>query len=244
MKMPVALSFCLFVFAPSLVFSESIKSGTWQAQSPSHQVHLLELYTSQGCSSCPPADRWLLALAHEYPSFDTVIPLAFHVTYWDQLGWRDAFAQPAFDSRQRALARRENIGVYTPGMFLNGGEYRQWRYRASLPKTPEVGVLSFRGRDGGVTEFQFQPVASSPEHYLLHTAFLSRKASTEVSRGENRGRRLQEGHIVRSYRQFRMGCAPGCTLQTELAAPQGSNVLVAWVTDATGRNVQATGSYL
>lgn len=73
-------------------------------ESPPHAVALVELYTSEGCSSCPRADRWLSRLLREGPGVDHVVPLAFHVDYWDRLGWKDRFASARFTERQYALA--------------------------------------------------------------------------------------------------------------------------------------------
>src|SRR3954447_25677509 len=87
------------------------------AVSPPHKVALLELYTSEGCSSCPPADRWLNQL--KLPR-DQLIPLALHVDYWDSLGWPDPFAQRLFSERQERLGRNP----YTPESVLDGREFR------------------------------------------------------------------------------------------------------------------------
>ena len=212
-------------------------TGTWHASSPHEQVHVLELYTSQGCSSCPPADQWLLDLAAKYPDFQTVIPLAFHVTYWDRLGWRDRYAHKSFDARQRALSRRENTGVYTPGMFLNGKEWRGWRRSPPFPRSDVVGVLAFNGGGGSETHFSFTPANEVGASLQLHTAFLQKSVETAVHRGENRGRILSEGYIVQLYRTFRMPCANTCTVSAPLTAPETSDVLVAWLTDAEGNPV-------
>lgn len=214
----------------------------WTAQSPTYQAHLIELYTSQGCSSCPPADAWLLEMAEQDPHFRRVVPVAFHVSYWNSLGWLDAYAHPSFDLRQRELARRGLTGVYTPGMFLNGVEWRQWRRGSYLPRPAEVGQLSFAGQDKGVTTFRFDAHNAVGENVVLHTAFLTRHARTQVTRGENRGRELQEGHIVRAYRSFNMPCGDLCQVEAELEAPLDSNVLVAWLTDPKGEYLQATGT--
>src|SRR2546428_13858931 len=91
--------------------------------SPPHAVALVELYTSEGCDSCPAADRWLGGLGRGSTSVDSVVPLALHVDYWDRLGWKDRFASARFSERQGALASRGGSRiVYTPGVFLNLGE--------------------------------------------------------------------------------------------------------------------------
>jgi hypothetical protein len=97
----------------------SAHAATCTATSGPARASLLELYTSEGCSSCPPADRWL----SQMPPRRDVVPLAFHVDYWDRLGWKDRFAQAAFSQRQRA--RNRGAGwVYTPQVMLDGAERR------------------------------------------------------------------------------------------------------------------------
>ena len=96
-------------------------------ESPAHRVALVELFTSEGCSSCPPADRWLSELKHDERIWDRLVPVAFHVDYWDYIGWPDRFATKAFGERQRNYARGGNVAsVYTPGFVVHGEEWRGW----------------------------------------------------------------------------------------------------------------------
>src|SRR6187401_409142 len=99
---------------------QSITSGSTRAS-------LLELYTSEGCSSCPPAEAWLSSLAASDQLWKDVVPVAFHVDYWDYLGWVDVFAKPEYSERQRdySVAWKADR-VYTPGFVLNGREWRGW----------------------------------------------------------------------------------------------------------------------
>jgi len=97
-----------------------------ESRSAARRVALIELYTSEGCNSCPPADRWLSSLQARGFNADRMVPLAFHVDYWDYLGWRDRFAQAGFSVRQRAQAGRGGArSVYTPQLLLNGADLRQ-----------------------------------------------------------------------------------------------------------------------
>jgi hypothetical protein len=99
--------------------------------SPTVKARVIELYTSQGCSSCPPADRWLRGIAAQ-PASHAVVPLSLHVKYWDYIGWKDPYAREEFTARQRWLAQlNRNNTVYTPGVFLDGGEWAQWSSSAS-----------------------------------------------------------------------------------------------------------------
>lgn len=101
-------------------------------ESADEQVSILELYTSHGCSSCPPADAWLSKLVDRPGLWDEFIPLAFHVDYWNDLGWPDRFASKTFTDRQREYARQGYLSsVYTPGFVLRGDEWRGWFMRRS-----------------------------------------------------------------------------------------------------------------
>ena len=84
-------------------------SRTYTAVSPAKRVVMLELYTSEGCSSCPPADRFISRLKHRSLDDQLLIPLSFHVTYWDYIGWRDPYAPPAHGNRQSWYARQRNL---------------------------------------------------------------------------------------------------------------------------------------
>ena len=98
------------------------QAATCQATSPKNTVALVELYTSQGCSSCPPADRWLSQLPSRIDA-NRAIPLALHVGYWDYIGWKDPFAKREFNDRQSQLAALNgNRTRYTPGVFVQGRE--------------------------------------------------------------------------------------------------------------------------
>ena len=96
-------------------------------ESPARGVPLIELFTSEGCNSCPEADAWLSSLASNDGLWSEFVPVAFHVTYWDSLGWSDRFAQAAFDSLHTSTAARAGTAVYTPGVFVEGEEWRSWR---------------------------------------------------------------------------------------------------------------------
>ena len=97
---------------------------------PARAPNVVELYTSEGCSSCPPADKWLAAL----PRGESVLALAFHVDYWDHLGWRDRFASPAHTARQYALQAGSGARfVYTPQVLVNGRDWPGWRHSDTLP---------------------------------------------------------------------------------------------------------------
>ena len=117
-------------------------------RSDDRQVVLLELFTSQGCSSCPPADGWLSGLRTDDGLWTRFVPVAFHVDYWDRLGWTDPFASKEATERQYTYRRAGHLeSVYTPGMVAAGREWRGWRRGANVPKaSARSGVLAVRLR--------------------------------------------------------------------------------------------------
>ncbi|MBT8121321.1 MAG: DUF1223 domain-containing protein [Gammaproteobacteria bacterium] len=156
-------------------------------------VTLLELYTSQGCSSCPPAERWLNDFVADENLWRTFVPVAFHVDYWDYIGWKDPYGQPANGERQRALARTANARtVYTPGIFANGREWRGWALGMAPPAgRTQPGSLAVRVADGEL-EAHF---AADAEPWLLNVAVLGFGIDTPVTRGENRNRTLRQEFV-------------------------------------------------
>jgi hypothetical protein len=178
-----------------------------RADSPAHRVALLELYTSEGCSSCPPADEWLRNLARAGIGTDRVVPLALHVDYWNDLGWRDPFSSPQFTRRQRALAaQNRSRTVYTPGFFLNGREWRGW-HRNELParvaalagEHPAAGIYLDASASGDTLHLRGQVhwERDAARRAVLFLVVLENNLVTEVGAGENAGRRLRHDHVVR-----------------------------------------------
>src|SRR5262249_27401056 len=117
-------------------FSEA-QTNTISFQSSEVQTALVELYTSEGCSSCPPAEAWLSRLKDDSALWKNFVPVAFHVDYWDYLGWRDPWAATSFSERQRSYADSWSaVSVYTPGFVLNGKEWRDSSGHKTFPPSP------------------------------------------------------------------------------------------------------------
>lgn len=175
------------------------QAATCTATSPPTLTGLLELYTSEGCSSCPPADRWLSQL----PADSGVVPLAFHVDYWDRLGWKDPFGDAAYSQRQRA--RNRGAGwVYTPQVMLDGKDFREWNRSRSPRITAIAAPVSLRLTlaaapahiDAHVTS-RFAPSAHHPDAQLF-MALYENRLSTQVAAGENARRTLNHDYVVRT----------------------------------------------
>jgi len=169
-------------------------------QSTEEQVSLLELYSSEGCSSCPPAESWLSGLKTSPKLWRDWVPVAFHVDYWDSLGWKDPFGSKEFSARQREYADHwRSQSVYTPGFLFNGREWRGWFQHQVLPPTTSnrVGALQGLSADGSFWSLTFQPTDSAAlGPYEFHAALLGFELTSDVKAGENRGRKLDHDFVV------------------------------------------------
>lgn len=163
---------------------------------------VLELFTSQGCSSCPPADALLTELATR----PDVIVLSWHVDYWNRLGWPDPFASPAWTERQRRYAHRLAAEVYTPALVVNGGVMvvgsDRAAVRAAIAAAPALPVAtSLRRTEDGVVA----RVGPRPDGASVTLVVYDPEHATPVRGGENSGRTLRESHIVRAATLVRIG---------------------------------------
>ncbi|MEM8817382.1 MAG: DUF1223 domain-containing protein [Pseudomonadota bacterium] len=214
------------------------------------QVALLELYTSEGCSSCPPADRWLSARRDDPELWKSYVPLAFHVDYWNYLGWKDRFAQPAYSDRQRRYIEEDAARVvYTPGFFSAGKEWLGWRNgRGVQAGDGDGGALTATVLDGAVA-IHYVPATDARGGFEINVALLGMGIESEVAAGENRGRRLQHDFIVLEHRRLpleRRGA--GYAADTDIAPADEAATgyaLAVWVSArGTQRPLQATGGFL
>jgi hypothetical protein len=210
----------------ALLLCLSCRAGSAElaAADPRRPV-VVELFTSQGCSSCPPADAFLSDLARDRAD---VLPLAFHVGYWDNLGWRDPFAFEAATSRQRHYAASLRLeGVYTPQMVIDGqadlvgsDRVRALAEISRAAQAPAAAVMTVT-RQGTDVLVHVGPGAGSGTIWLIG---YDRQHRTFVGRGENRGRSLVESNIVQSLQQA--GRWTGSTINLRLAVPGGEREAV------------------
>lgn len=185
--------------------------GACTAQSPAHMVALVELYTAEGCESCPPADRWLGQIGGPGTA-NVLVPLSLHVDYWDELGWKDRFADARYSERQRELSDLAGSRtVYTPEVFVGLREVRAWGSPADFRQAvrdiiakpaladirlvlepPSAAKLPLKA------EFALAPGAAArqPQAYI---AVFENNLSTDVKAGENGGATLHHDHVVRAW---------------------------------------------
>lgn len=163
---------------------------------------LLELYTSEGCSSCPPADRWLSGLRSHGGTSGRVVPLAFHVDYWDRLGWVDRYARADYSARQRWLAGVSGARtVYTPQFMLDGKEWQSWRSglpRArNEPAAVEISLELGSAENGRLAVGGAARLLTRKDGARLFLALYENNLSSRIEAGENAGRLLRHDFVVR-----------------------------------------------
>jgi hypothetical protein len=224
-------------------------------KSNASSASLLELYSSEGCSSCPPAETWMNNLKTAPGLWKDTFPIAFHVDYWDGLGWPDRFAKGIFTQRQRDYAARLNQdSVYTPEFILNGLEWRRgWLSGQSLPAlgSEKSGALAvtFKGKESALSAI-YTPVASSADRALtLNVALLGFNLTTNVKAGENSGSRLRHDFVVLGFSTFPLTAKSDGTFQNgptvvKTFTDDVPGAVVAWISKNDGSIVQITGGWL
>ena len=180
--------------------------GMQRVSSGQSTVTIVELYTSEGCDSCPPADKWFSSLSVKK---DGVVPLAFHVDYWDYIGWKDRFAKAAFSARQHESVRRQGGRTsYTPQLMVNGKDLRPWSDQARLnsglknlaARTPRANIsLEYTAAPAGldIAMTVTLPQISDRADAVVFLAVTENNLSNRVTAGENRGTTLKHDHVVR-----------------------------------------------
>jgi hypothetical protein len=230
--------------APALLAAQAAQAATpsCQARSGATAPTVVELYTSEGCSSCPPADQWLSTLKGQ----PGVLALAFHVNYWDRLGWPDRFATPESTARQWDLARTAGSAqVYTPQVLANG---RDWRIWPKLPTAAAASPVSLAlTRDGDKITAEISATSGAPNaptaRLAGYWAVLEDQHVSAVRAGENAGATLKHDHVVRLVKPVPAWlAAQGSSSQLNVSkgVPEHPRRVVFVVTDAASQKpVQA-----
>lgn len=234
------------------------------------RINLIELYTSEGCSSCPPADFWLNDLRNNNDLWNQFIPLAFHVDYWDYLGWKDTFSRAVFSQRQRRYNKLGQVnGVYTPGMFLNGKEWKKWRgenpknFQLVQQDTP-VGNLELiyspekisinytppsKAEDKRQDSERDETTIRDIKLGRVYIALMGFDLESSVKSGENRGREFKHNFVVlellSSNIQLQQGVYKANINKFSSPLDGKDYAIVAWLThDGDSKPLQATGGWL
>ena len=230
----------------SLSFVLNARADDRVFESGPRKMHLIELFTSQGCSSCPPAEAWLSKLKSEPRLWKDFVPIAFHVDYWDRLGWRDPFASKEWTARQYQYSENwKSESVYTPGFVLDG---REWMERNLPPSSTErPGTLRLLITKGKIVG-EFISAGGGPNDLDFHVALLALGQTTNVTAGENSGRKLSQDFVVTSLIRGKMSSGKvevPVTIYPEPPAPNSIGAIAAWVTAPDRLEpIQAVGGWI
>lgn len=251
-----SLASCLLAAAAMIANPAMAAASACHAQSPAHRVALLELYTSEGCSSCPPADQYVAGLRAAGVTSDQAVLLSEHVDYWNDIGWKDPYSRAAFTDRQRWLSGlAHSRTVYTPEIFMSGKELRSWtgggvpaavqRINAQ-PAAADIGIALGQMGAGGVP---VEVTASSARGGKLYVALVQSGVGSAVTAGENRGRLLRHDFVVREWlepvalaadaRSGKNGAGVARTFVLPAGALSGSLGVSAFVQSEQGEVLQA-----
>ncbi len=174
----------------------------FRLESQSDSPRLIELYTSEGCSSCPPAEEWLGEFLNDPGLWTKMVPVSFHVDYWDRLGWKDKYATRENTLRQYRLRDEGAVkSIYTPGFVVNGKEWRGWFEGKSLGEKESsrgVGKLIVEVNAGNVAA----TYSGGHDDALLNVAILGVEVESAIARGENRGRLLKHNFVALAHREI------------------------------------------
>ena len=185
-------------------------AGECTAVSGPQRVAVLELYTSEGCDSCPQADNWVSELPARKLTSDRVLPLAFHVDYWNQLGWTDPFSQAVFNERQRRHSQRRGVSfVVTPQLLLNGQDYRRalmfgdidGKIRTTNQSKPQASIRIATTSGSADLNSKIDvsvPGGAGQRRAQVYLALFENNLATTVPAGENKGHTLRHDFVVRS----------------------------------------------
>ena len=230
------------------IFTFAYASDEVQFSSKAQQSIVIELFTSQGCSSCPPAENWLNSYVDDKKLWHEIVPIAFHVDYWDKLGWPDPYANHAYSMRQYRHQQQQHIrSVYTPGVLVNGQEWRGWIRGFDYPKlNADAGILSFTA-DQNILKVDY---SKTSKDYVLNVVLLGVDITTSVDRGENRGKELKQNFVVLSHDMYSGSKSDEegvwvLPLPKDLSSNAQRHALAIWVSDMDDISpLQATGYWL
>ena len=192
----------------ALISTNVFAAGQCSAKSGNETAAILELYTSEGCNSCPRADKWVSSLAPSGYKPTQIVPLAFHVDYWDYIGWADRFANKEFSGRHRVLAHANGSStVYTPQIFVSGKDIHLAFSNVKLNGTlkdintakprADIGLELDASAANSLNLIGSASLDTPSDDAAAYVAVYENRLSSNVKAGENRGVKLEHDYVVR-----------------------------------------------
>ncbi|MCB0413887.1 MAG: DUF1223 domain-containing protein [Bdellovibrionales bacterium] len=241
--MKILISTFLLCLFSSTGFSQQIFVSDIQ------QTKVLELFSTQGCSSCPPAQAFVSRLKTNKGLWKSFIPLVFHVDYWDYLGWKDPYAQKRYSLRQRRYVSELGLnGGYTPMFVLNRYTGSSLSLAKIKERGAEVGVLRVKKQDKNY-HVEFKPKGDQGNGFKLNYAFIANNVATKVTAGENKGELLRHDFLVlesgvETFAKIKKTYSFNGKIEEPKFPKSTSRAIVFWVTRVNSQvPIQATGGY-
>lgn len=232
------------LFVITAVLAGFAYAGTPNSRVLNNPVTVLELFTSQGCSSCPPANKFVRGITEADDGIGEVLTLSYSVDYWDYLGWKDTFGKPEFSARQRTYGKQFGGKVYTPQMVVNGAvhgsKFSETKVRAQkLAGTPQITIVA----DGDDLSIQILATPISKKSLsIMAVRYRPGMASIPVKRGENRGRTINLANVVQACKEIGR-IKTGANFSKILPALEEGEALVIMVQDGRGGPILGAVNY-
>lgn len=239
-----------FIFLTMLLSTNAV-SESFTLESGKNRIPLVELYTSQGCSSCPPAEKWFSTLVQDQRLWRTIVPINFHVDYWDSLGWPDEYASPVFTTRQRVYKQRgASSTVATPGFIVNGVGWNGWFYGKDIPELSSIDVGNLKATiSNNRVDIVFNATHHGLKNLHVNVSRLGFGLFNKIPRGENRGKVLRHDFVALSFQRSPLRKTES-TYHASIILPTNEidnalNGIALWVTQENDPTpIQSVGGYV
>lgn len=243
--------FTSFLLMVTVVNGSESRLETLISETGSARVQLLELFSSESCSSCPPADEWISRLKNKNNLWKTFVPIVFHVDYWNQLNWVDKLSSEPMTQRQISISKQwANPSVYTPAFVVDGKEWSNWRksvdYELPAPKKTNGIVLKLYKKNDGSFKVQVGNVEKT-KSYVIHIAQLGMGVTSKVTSGENSGKLLEHNFVILNWDSKKIGAKESVVSFKfkKIESKYSRMALAAWIEEEfKPTSLQAVGGYI
>ncbi len=236
-----------FMLLGKFALAQSKADSGWFAAAGPKKTTLVELYTSQGCSSCPPAETYLNRIDKKYVLWRDVVPIAFHVDYWDYIGWKDKYATKENSNRQRRHQQFDNLSrVYTPGFVVDGQEWYSFFRGENLRLSQDQAAPTLQVKFSKGNKLIVKVGGLKKNQVIINVGILASGIKDYIRSGENADRTLLQNFVLIGHKEYKKQGGNFWTLDFPSYEKKigDKKALVVWLTDDEYHVIQATGNYL